>query len=82
MALVTSVTLEIMRSLKSFAGIIIIIYYVFAILGMMLFEKSIDPPGKMSLMLLFDFQSTLNCVFHRRNHKFRSRDKAAEFRFW
>jgi len=44
MALVTGVTLEIMRSLKSFAGIIIIIYYIFAILGMMLFEQTIDPP--------------------------------------
>ena len=45
MALVTGVTLEIMRSLKSFAGIIIIIYYIFAILGMMLFEQRIDPPS-------------------------------------
>ena len=43
MALVTGVMLEIIRSLKSFAGIIIIIYYVFAIVGMMAFEGDIFP---------------------------------------
>nr|CAB3267179.1 two pore calcium channel protein 2-like [Phallusia mammillata] len=45
MALVTSVMLDIIRSLKSFAGIIIIIYYVFAIIGMMAFEQAITPPA-------------------------------------
>lgn len=43
MALVTGAMLEIIRSLKSFAGIIIIIYYFFAIVGMMAFEQAISP---------------------------------------
>ncbi|XP_002122201.2 LOW QUALITY PROTEIN: two pore channel protein 2 [Ciona intestinalis] len=44
MALVTNVMVQIIRSLRSFMGIIILIYYVFAIIGMMAFEKAIDPP--------------------------------------
>ncbi|CAK8675643.1 unnamed protein product [Clavelina lepadiformis] len=44
MALVTGVLLDIIRSLKSFAGIIIIIYYTFAIMGMIVFENAISPP--------------------------------------
>ena len=44
MALVTSVLLDIIKSLKSFAGIIIIIYYVFAVVGMWCFRNAIRPP--------------------------------------
>uniref|UniRef100_H2YUA3 Ion transport domain-containing protein n=1 Tax=Ciona savignyi TaxID=51511 RepID=H2YUA3_CIOSA len=49
MALVTNVMVQIIRSLRSFMGIIILIYYVFAIFGMMLFEKAIDPPPDTTL---------------------------------
>jgi len=61
MALVTGAMLEIIRSLRSFAGIIIIIYYVFAILGMMLFEGAISPPPN----LPFDWKgkSRTNCGY-------------------
>lgn len=43
MAVVTTTLLEIMKNLSSFAGVLAIIYYVFAIIGMIVFEKATDP---------------------------------------
>ncbi|XP_039262935.2 two pore channel protein 2-like [Styela clava] len=43
MAVVTTTLLEIMRNLSSFAGVLAIIYYIFAIIGMIFFEGKTDP---------------------------------------
>ena len=67
MALVTSVLLDIIKSLKSFAGIIIIIYYVFAVVVMWCFRNAIRPPtnANATLGLLFKNSNSLFLIFYK-----------------
>ncbi|XP_028812432.1 two pore channel protein 2 [Denticeps clupeoides] len=44
MALVASTLVDIVKNLRAFAGILLVVYYVFAILGMWLFQGAIIPP--------------------------------------
>uniref|UniRef100_A0A3P9J8Z3 Two pore segment channel 2 n=1 Tax=Oryzias latipes TaxID=8090 RepID=A0A3P9J8Z3_ORYLA len=44
MALVASTLMDLVKNLRAFAGILVVVYYVFAVLGIWLFEGAIKPP--------------------------------------
>uniref|UniRef100_A0A3Q2W307 Two pore segment channel 2 n=1 Tax=Haplochromis burtoni TaxID=8153 RepID=A0A3Q2W307_HAPBU len=44
MALVASTLLDLVKNLRAFAGILVVVYYVFAVFGIWLFEGAIKPP--------------------------------------
>lgn len=49
LSMVASTLVDLMKNMRAFGGIVILIYYVFAILGMMLFEgKSPQPPQNLT----------------------------------
>ncbi|XP_068429989.1 two pore channel protein 2 [Clinocottus analis] len=50
MALVASTLLDLVKNLRAFAGILLVVYYVFAVFGIWLFEGAIKPPPEMSLI--------------------------------
>nr|XP_048314218.1 two pore channel protein 2 isoform X2 [Myodes glareolus] len=50
MAVVTSTILGLIQNLRAFGGILVVAYYVFAIIGMNLFRGVIVPPGNSSLV--------------------------------
>lgn len=45
MALVASTLLDLVKNLRAFAGILVVVYYVFAVFGIWLFEGAIKPPA-------------------------------------
>uniref|UniRef100_A0AAQ4R0D1 Ion transport domain-containing protein n=1 Tax=Gasterosteus aculeatus aculeatus TaxID=481459 RepID=A0AAQ4R0D1_GASAC len=47
MALVASTLLDLLKNLRAFAGILMVVYYVFAVFGIWLFEGAITPPSEM-----------------------------------
>ncbi|XP_043995201.1 two pore calcium channel protein 2 isoform X1 [Gambusia affinis] len=49
MALVASTLLDLVKNLRAFAGILVVVYYVFAVFGIWLFEGAIKPPPQMSV---------------------------------
>ncbi|XP_061526584.1 two pore channel protein 2 isoform X4 [Phycodurus eques] len=49
MALVASTLLDLVKNLRAFAGILVVVYYVFAVFGIWLFEGAIKPPAHMSV---------------------------------
>ncbi|KAJ0001572.1 hypothetical protein NQD34_001368 [Periophthalmus magnuspinnatus] len=44
MALVASTLMDLVKNLRAFAGILVVVYYVFAVIGIWLFEGAIKPP--------------------------------------
>uniref|UniRef100_A0A672ZB80 Ion transport domain-containing protein n=1 Tax=Sphaeramia orbicularis TaxID=375764 RepID=A0A672ZB80_9TELE len=50
MALVASTLVDLVKNLRAFAGILVVVYYVFAVLGIWLFEGAIKPPPDMSIL--------------------------------
>ncbi|XP_069034062.1 two pore channel protein 2 [Embiotoca jacksoni] len=48
MALVASTLLDLVKNLRAFAGILVVVYYVFAVFGIWLFEGAIKPPPEIS----------------------------------
>ncbi|KAK9542513.1 hypothetical protein VZT92_000369 [Zoarces viviparus] len=50
MALVASTVLDLVKNLRAFAGILLVVYYVFAVIGIWLFEGAIQPPSEMSVL--------------------------------
>lgn len=50
MAIVTSTILGLIQNLRAFGGILVVVYYVFAIFGINLFRGVIVPPGNSSLV--------------------------------
>ncbi|XP_023809587.1 two pore calcium channel protein 2 [Oryzias latipes] len=48
MALVASTLMDLVKNLRAFAGILVVVYYVFAVLGIWLFEGAIKPPPGIS----------------------------------
>uniref|UniRef100_A0A7N6AYK4 Ion transport domain-containing protein n=1 Tax=Anabas testudineus TaxID=64144 RepID=A0A7N6AYK4_ANATE len=50
MALVASTLLDLVKNLRAFAGILVVVYYVFAVFGIWLFEGAIKPPPDMSVL--------------------------------
>ncbi|XP_054591240.1 two pore channel protein 2 isoform X3 [Nothobranchius furzeri] len=49
MALVASTLLDLVKNLRAFAGVLVVVYYVFAVFGIWLFEGAIKPPPEMSV---------------------------------
>ncbi|XP_061612140.1 two pore channel protein 2 isoform X6 [Phyllopteryx taeniolatus] len=49
MALVASTLLDLVKNLRAFAGILVVVYYVFAVFGIWLFEGAIKPPAHVSV---------------------------------
>ncbi|XP_051919868.1 two pore channel protein 2 isoform X2 [Hippocampus zosterae] len=49
MALVASTLLDLVKNLRAFAGILVVVYYIFAVFGIWLFEGAIKPPPDMSV---------------------------------
>ncbi|KAK7175763.1 hypothetical protein R3I93_000128 [Phoxinus phoxinus] len=49
MAVVASTLVDLVKNLRAFAGILLVVYYVFAVLGIWLFQGAITPPPNMSL---------------------------------
>ncbi|XP_058485995.1 two pore channel protein 2 [Solea solea] len=50
MALVASTLMDLVKNLRAFAGILVVVYYVFAVLGIWLFEGAIKPPPASSVI--------------------------------
>uniref|UniRef100_A0A665U9E8 Two pore channel protein 2 n=1 Tax=Echeneis naucrates TaxID=173247 RepID=A0A665U9E8_ECHNA len=50
MALVASTLLDLVKNLRAFAGILVVVYYVFAVFGIWLFEGAIKPPPGISVL--------------------------------
>ncbi|KAM7406619.1 hypothetical protein PAMP_000989 [Pampus punctatissimus] len=50
MALVASTLLDLVKNLRAFAGVLVVVYYVFAVFGIWLFEGAIKPPQHMSVL--------------------------------
>ncbi|KAI4830340.1 hypothetical protein KUCAC02_001976 [Chaenocephalus aceratus] len=48
MALVASTLLDLLKNFRAFAGILMVVFYVFAVIGIWLFEGAIKPPPDMS----------------------------------
>ncbi|XP_034064300.1 two pore calcium channel protein 2 [Gymnodraco acuticeps] len=48
MALVASTLLDLLKNFRAFAGILMVVFYVFAVIGIWLFEGAIKPPPSMS----------------------------------
>ncbi|XP_072237138.1 two pore channel protein 2 [Leuresthes tenuis] len=49
LALVASTLLDLVKNLRAFAGILVVVYYVFAVFGIWLFEGAIKPPPETSV---------------------------------
>ncbi|XP_072321334.1 two pore channel protein 2 [Eucyclogobius newberryi] len=45
MALVASTLMDLVKNLRAFAGILVVVYYMFAVFGIWLFEGAIKPPS-------------------------------------
>uniref|UniRef100_A0A3B4ECC6 Ion transport domain-containing protein n=1 Tax=Pygocentrus nattereri TaxID=42514 RepID=A0A3B4ECC6_PYGNA len=45
MALVASTLVDLVKNLRAFAGILVVVYYVYAVIGIWLFHGAIPPPG-------------------------------------
>ncbi|KAL4642030.1 two pore calcium channel protein 2 isoform X1 [Arapaima gigas] len=50
-ALVASTLVDLVKNLRAFAGILVVVYYVFAVLGVWLFQGSITAPTNMSMII-------------------------------
>lgn len=50
MAVVASTLVDLVKNLRAFAGILLVVYYVYAVLGIWLFQGAITPPPNMSLI--------------------------------
>uniref|UniRef100_A0A671K0D0 Two pore calcium channel protein 2-like n=1 Tax=Sinocyclocheilus anshuiensis TaxID=1608454 RepID=A0A671K0D0_9TELE len=50
MAVVASTLVDLVKNLRAFAGILLVVYYMFAVLGIWLFQGAITPPSNMSLI--------------------------------
>uniref|UniRef100_A0A8C1QU07 Two pore segment channel 2 n=1 Tax=Cyprinus carpio TaxID=7962 RepID=A0A8C1QU07_CYPCA len=50
MAVVASTLVDLVKNLRAFAGILLVVYYMFAVLGIWLFQGAITPPSNTSLI--------------------------------
>ncbi|KAJ8416208.1 hypothetical protein AAFF_G00382300 [Aldrovandia affinis] len=50
MALVASTLVDLVKNLRAFAGILVVVYYVFAVLGIWLFQGAITAPPDMNII--------------------------------
>uniref|UniRef100_W5MCH1 Two pore channel protein 2 n=1 Tax=Lepisosteus oculatus TaxID=7918 RepID=W5MCH1_LEPOC len=50
MTLVASTLFDLVKNLRAFAGILVVVYYVFAVFGLIMFQGAITVPGNMSVI--------------------------------
>ncbi|XP_074853544.1 two pore channel protein 2 isoform X2 [Carettochelys insculpta] len=61
MALVVSTLLDLVRNLRAFAGMLVVVFYAFAIIGIVLFKGAVVPMGNISVSNATSSNSTLQC---------------------
>uniref|UniRef100_A0A8D0HEN8 Two pore channel protein 2 n=1 Tax=Sphenodon punctatus TaxID=8508 RepID=A0A8D0HEN8_SPHPU len=61
MSLVVRTLLDLVKNLRSFAGILVVVFYAFAIMGIELFKGAIVPMGNASMVNMTSFNNTLLC---------------------
>ncbi|KTG07537.1 hypothetical protein cypCar_00003057 [Cyprinus carpio] len=61
MAVVASTLVDLVKNLRAFAGILLVVYYVFAVLGIWLFQGAITPPSNMSIENKTDGPFSMDC---------------------
>ncbi|KAK2511822.1 hypothetical protein Q9233_016700 [Columba guinea] len=61
MALVVTTLLDLVKNLRAFAGILVVVFYAFAITGIMLFQGAVVPLGNTSAVNTTYDNSTLKC---------------------
>ncbi|XP_019332292.1 two pore channel protein 2 isoform X2 [Alligator mississippiensis] len=61
MALVISTLLDLVKNLRAFAGILLVVYYAFALIGIALFKGAIVPMGNISVVNITSGNNTLQC---------------------
>ncbi|TFK11453.1 gastrotropin [Platysternon megacephalum] len=61
MALVASTLLDLVKNLRAFAGLLVVVFYAFAITGIVLFKGAVVPMGNTSVVNTTSGNSTLQC---------------------
>ncbi|XP_030917052.1 two pore calcium channel protein 2 [Geospiza fortis] len=61
MALVVTTLLDLVKNLRAFAGILVVVFYAFAITGIMLFKGAVVPLGNTSAANTTNYNGTLQC---------------------
>ncbi|XP_048710292.1 two pore channel protein 2 isoform X3 [Caretta caretta] len=61
MALVASTLLDLVKNLRAFAGLLVVVFYAFAITGIGLFKGAVVPMGNISVVNATSGNSTLQC---------------------
>uniref|UniRef100_A0A8C8SNV7 Two pore channel protein 2 n=1 Tax=Pelusios castaneus TaxID=367368 RepID=A0A8C8SNV7_9SAUR len=61
MALVASTLMDLVKNLRAFAGMLVVVFYAFAITGIVLFKGAIVPKGNTSVVNATSGNSTLQC---------------------
>ncbi|CAM9492019.1 unnamed protein product [Bubo scandiacus] len=61
MALVVTTLLDLVKNLRAFAGILVVVFYAFAITGIMLFKGAVVPMGNISAVNTTYGNGTLQC---------------------
>ncbi|OXB56915.1 hypothetical protein ASZ78_010644 [Callipepla squamata] len=61
MSLVVTTLLDLIKNLRAFAGILVVVFYAFAITGIMLFKGAVVPMGNVSLVNTTYNNGTLQC---------------------
>ncbi|EMP28144.1 Two pore calcium channel protein 2 [Chelonia mydas] len=61
MALVASTLLDLVKNLRAFAGLLVVVFYAFAITGIVLFKGAVVPMGNISVVNATSGNSTLQC---------------------
>ncbi|XP_062432435.1 two pore channel protein 2 isoform X2 [Rhea pennata] len=61
MALVVTTLLDLVKNLTAFAGILMVVFYAFAITGIMLFKGAVVPVGNISIVNTTSGNGTLRC---------------------
>uniref|UniRef100_A0A8B9VCR2 Ion transport domain-containing protein n=1 Tax=Anas zonorhyncha TaxID=75864 RepID=A0A8B9VCR2_9AVES len=61
MALVVTTLLDLVKNLRAFAGILVVVFYAFAITGIMLFKGAVVPMGNTSVVNTTYNNGTLQC---------------------
>ncbi|XP_067414318.1 two pore channel protein 2 isoform X2 [Emydura macquarii macquarii] len=61
MALVVNTLLDLVKNLRAFAGMLVVVFYAFAITGIVLFEGAVVPMGNTSVVNATSHNSTFQC---------------------
>ncbi|XP_065448693.1 two pore channel protein 2 isoform X3 [Chrysemys picta bellii] len=61
MALVASTLLDLVKNLRAFAGLLVVVFYAFAITGIVLFKGAVVPMGNTSVVNTTSGNTTLQC---------------------